>query len=559
MECLNPELPKLDLSGKWENNNMSGSGMFHLGHIINIYPSNEDKECIRHLRTTDPRDDKKRIEETKGGLLEDSYRWILENSDFQRWRNNQQSRLLWIKGDPGKGKTMLLCGIVNELTKSMAETDLLSYFFCQASDSRINNATAVLRGLVYLLVLQQPLLISHIRKKYDHAGEALFKDANAWVALSDIFTNILQDPSLNSTCLIIDALDECVAEMPELLDFIVQQSSISSRVKWIVSSRNWPVIEEELEQAGNKVRLCLERNPESVSSAVCIYIQHKVTQLAQKRRYNSKTKDAVLDHLSSNANDTFLWVALVCQNLKKVSRQNVLASLNKFPPGLDSLYERMVEQICNSDDADLCKRILAAISTVYRPVTVQELASLVELLEDMADDTESLQEQIGLCGSFLTIRDDTVYFVHQSAKDFLFTKAFDTVFPSGKEKVHHTIFSKSLQVMSRTLQRDVYSLGSLGYPAELVTRPDPDPLAASRYSCIYWVDHLHDWKSNSFANDANDRIDSQDKEDIENFIKTKYIYWLEALSLYRSMSEGVLAIAKLNALAQVTTKVQRCI
>jgi hypothetical protein len=55
---------------------------------------NKDQECIQHLRLTDPRDDKKRIEETKGGLLEDSYRWILENSDFQQWRNDQQSRLL---------------------------------------------------------------------------------------------------------------------------------------------------------------------------------------------------------------------------------------------------------------------------------------------------------------------------------------------------------------------------------------------------------------------------------------------------------------------------------
>src|SRR6266480_1611240 len=176
----------------------------------------EDMECVQHLRLTDPRDDKKRIEETKGGLLEDSYRWILENSDFQRWRNDSRSRLLWIKGDPGKGKTMLLCRIVNELKKSMAETDLLSYFFCQATDLRINNATAVLRGLVYLLVDQQPSLISHIRKKHDHAGKTFFEDANAWVALSEIFTNILQDPSLNSTYLIIDALDECVADLPKL-------------------------------------------------------------------------------------------------------------------------------------------------------------------------------------------------------------------------------------------------------------------------------------------------------------------------------------------------------
>src|SRR5438045_6371557 len=62
----------------------------------------EDQECIQHLRLTDPHDDKRCIEETKGGLLEDSYNWILENSEFQQWRNYQQSRLLWIKGDPGK-------------------------------------------------------------------------------------------------------------------------------------------------------------------------------------------------------------------------------------------------------------------------------------------------------------------------------------------------------------------------------------------------------------------------------------------------------------------------
>jgi hypothetical protein len=62
--------------------------------------------------------------------------------------------------------------------------------------------------------------------------------------LSEIFTNILQDPTLDSTYLVIDALDECVKDMPKLLDFIVQKSSVSPSVKWIVSSRSWPDIEE---------------------------------------------------------------------------------------------------------------------------------------------------------------------------------------------------------------------------------------------------------------------------------------------------------------------------
>ena len=509
-------------------------------HAVNRLRKEIDdaSKCLRDLYVTDPRADKIRIEETKGGLIPDSYNWILENGDFKHWRNDQQSHLLWIKGDPGKGKTMLLCGIVDELKRSIANTHLLSFFYCQATDSRINNATAVLRGLLYLLIDQQPSLISHIQK-HDHAGETLFKDANAWIALSDIFTNVLQDPSLKSTYLIIDALDECTVGLPKLLDFIIQKSSLCPHVKWLVSSRNWPPIEERLDKAGSKVRLCLELNAESVSAAVSIYIRHKVRQLAQEKKYDDKTRHAVLDHLFSNANDTFLWVALVCQNLENIPRGRTRARLNSFPPGLDSLYERMMKQICESEDSELCKRILASIATVYEPITLTELTSLVEMLEESSDDVESLQEIIGLCGSFLIVRKDTIYFVHQSAKDYLLAKASVEIFPSGKGETHYEIFSRSLEVMSRTLRRDIYSLGSFGYPIELVKQPDPDPLMASRYSCIYWVDHLCDC---NFGCHADQRVDL-----VDVFVKKKFLYWLEALSLCRSVPKGVLMMAKLEA------------
>lgn len=66
----------------------------------------------------------------------------------------------------------------------------------------------------------------------------------------------------------------------------------------------------------------------------------------------------------------------------------------------------MMKQIGNSDDADLCKRIVASIAIVYRPITLKELTSLVEMPEDMADDLGALREIISLCGSFLTIRED---------------------------------------------------------------------------------------------------------------------------------------------------------
>ncbi|KAL2141950.1 hypothetical protein VTI28DRAFT_1785 [Corynascus sepedonium] len=456
-----------------------------------------DARCLADLRCTDPRDDKKRIEDEKGGLLRDSYRWVLDNTEFQRWREDKDSRLLWIKGDPGKGKTMLLCGIIEEL-KKFAPSDLLSFFFCQATDSRINSATAVLRGLIYLVISQQPTLIYHVRKKYDHAGKTLFEDTNAWVALLEIFTNILQDPNLKPTYFIIDALDECVTDRPRLLNMIVQESSVSSRVKWIVSSRNWLDIEEQLETAAQKARLSLELNADSVAAAVTIYIQHQVDQLARKKHYDTATRDTIQDYLSSHANDTFLWVALVCRALanSKVRKRHSLAKLRTFPAGLDALYLQMLEHISHSEVAELCKHILAVVTRVHRPSSLQELSSLVDVPDDISNDLESLEEIIGLCGSFLTIRNRIVYFVHQSAKDFLLGKATDT--PS-------------------VLRRDMYSLGAPGLSIDSIQVPDPDPLAA-------------------------------DQGVVYTFLKTKYLYWLEALSLLRAMSEAVTAIRQLEGL-----------
>ena len=508
----------------------------------------KQERCIQDIRSTDPRDDKKRIEDTKGGLLKDLYCWVLDNANFRQWHSDPQSRLLWIKGDPGKGKTMLLCGIIDELQKTAAaRTACVSYFFCQATDSRINSATAVLRGLLYMLVSQQPALISHVRKKHDHAGKSIFEDANAWVTLTDIFAGVLQDPSLSAACLIVDALDECVTDLPKLLDFVAKQSSASSRVKWIVSSRNWPGIEEQLEQAGHKVRLSLELNAASVSAAVSVFIEQKVSQLAQHKKYDKQTRDAVLKRLTSSANNTFLWVALVCQDLRATARRNVLKKLTSFPPGLDALYGRMMQQISQSDDAGLCRQLLALIALVYRPITLLELVALAEQLEDIADESE-LREIIGLCGSFLTLQGETVYFVHQSAKDFLITKAVGEVFPSGTEAVHHAIFARSLKAMSKTLQRDMYGLQEFGCLIEDVEQPDPDPLAESRYLCIHWVDHLCDSNPMSSAAYASCLWEGGV---VHVFLKEKYLYWLEALSLCRSMPDGLLSIAKLQSRVQV--------
>ncbi|KAF3152699.1 hypothetical protein TWF569_002998 [Orbilia oligospora] len=528
----------------------SGSGTITVGGNLNIgneFDRTQNAHCLADLRVTDPCDDKTRIESMKGGLLADSYSWICEHADFKRWRDDEDSRLLWIKGDPGKGKTMLLCGIVNELEKmrkssSMHDIENISFFFCRATEEHINNATAVLRGLIWLLVAkQQTELISYVREEYDRAGRELFKGVNTWFTLSSIFTKILKDRSLKRTYLIIDALDECTTDLSQLLEFIVLNSSqdSSSRVKWVISSRNWPTIEKDLSDATDKVRLCLELNQESISEAVEIYIRSKVDELAKRNGYqNDKdTKECIRSYLSSNANGTFLWVSLVCKKLYKISRRNVRKhlTLEEFPPGLDEFYSRMIQNLNDLEDSELCKNVLAVLCIVHRPITLKELETLVDV-SGVSDDDE-LREIIESCGgSFLTLQGNIISFVHQSAKDYLMKEeSIKIIFPEGRiENQQETLVLQSLMAMSNVLRRDTYNLQDLGRSIEDIERIISDPLEAIRYACTYWVDHLCEVKCGD--DDGNGELDIlSDGGEVHQFLTEHFLHWLEALSLMKSI------------------------
>jgi hypothetical protein len=507
------------------------------------------KRCIQDLHSTDPRNDKQRIEDTKGGLLADTYRWVLDNTTFQQWRQEPNSRLLWVKGDPGKGKTMLLCGLVNELQSSVPRTELLSYFFCQATDSRINSATGVLRGLLYMLVDQQPSLTLHIRRKYDHAGKALFKDANAWVALSEIFTSMTQDKGLKTTYLVVDALDECVEDLPKLLDLIVRTSTLSLRVKWLLSSRNENHIEEKLKSVRDEAKLSLElrQNAEQVARSVDAYIEHRLSCLESLGEANLRKQ--VRDELHRKANGTFLWVALVMQELEKPESWDPLAVVEEAPAGLHQLYDRMMEQIhrLSARNVDICQSLLCTTAVAYRPLYLAEIGSLCRSSGQATIVAETVRKIVAMCGSFLTVRNGQVYLVHQSAKDYLSDKMRATALPS-QSKMHKTLFAQSIKLLSGNLNRDMYDLVEPGFSIDEIQTPDPDPLATARYSCIYWVDHLCESKPELLASSISD---PQVLGAVDKFLREKYLYWLEGLSLCKSVGKGVVSVERLWSMVQV--------
>lgn len=173
--------------------------------------------------------------------------------------------MLWVKRDPGKGKSMLLCGITNELERA-SNGRPLAEFFCRTADARINTGTAVLLGLMYFLVDLRPHLIRHLRQVEQRKGGP-FHISDFWIA-PEITLDMLRDPELGSSLLLVDALDKCQTERDFLLNSISKAMSTCPQVKWIVSGRSLPDIGEWLRTAEQATRPSLEMDEVSVSAAV---------------------------------------------------------------------------------------------------------------------------------------------------------------------------------------------------------------------------------------------------------------------------------------------------
>ncbi|KAI2834289.1 hypothetical protein CBS11350_10822 [Aspergillus niger] len=540
------------MSQRWDNHevNVQFQGTAtNPTFIQNVTDGHSRDRCLDYFAVTDPRVVKRRIHQTRGDALKKSYNWILRHSQFQHWRNNNKSQVLWIKGDPGKGKTMLLCGIIDELGPTTQLEDpkakaFLSFFFCQATDPKLSNAHAVLRGLIYMLVDVQPSFLPHVRKRFKDTGEPHFGDAESWAALCDIFLNILRDASSYKICIVVDALDECVQNQDKLLRFILNETKDFPRVKWIISSRNHVEQRTRLLDSQSILSLELQKNAEFVSVAIADYISDRISKL-EFLQNDDALQEYVQRVLQRKAEGTFLWVALVVQELEHVDRWEIRQVVNDVPKGLDELYQRMINQMKANKDMECCQLILSAIALAYRPLQLLELGVVSGLPAEIAGDPYNIETMIKRSGSFLTIRDSTIYFVHQSAKDFLIKQAVLSIFPSGFPTAHHRMFMQSLRALSDTLRRNIYGL-NLDKPditaSEIATCQqdrDHDPLVNLRYSCAYWLDHYLEGISES-----TNKTERPGTEDISHFFRKHLLHWLESLGLIGEVQHGILSLKR---------------
>ncbi|KIM97029.1 hypothetical protein OIDMADRAFT_105875 [Oidiodendron maius Zn] len=521
-------------------NNSPGQQFIGTNHIG--MPSNKsvtvddiDRSCLFSLRCPDTLVVKNRLKENKGKLLHTAIEWILQDPQYISWKDGDDVCLLWVKGGAGKGKTMISIGLIDQLSLLHDASTVVTYFFCQNADYELNTLEAIIKGLILQLVNQRKELKESLRCRWDTVNERFREDITSWRTLWDILLEMLEHCKCQRVYVIIDALDECQDDgMADLLKRLVRTGlHHPSKIKWLLTSRPLDSAERELLAGSDQVLVSLELNSKHISEAIKTYIAFKMDELDRHCNYGETLRQKIQTELTEKAEDTYLWVSLVCKRLENVHRDEALTVIQDLPPGLHPLYNWVLNRLSEGELAVVkgCIRLLKVMMLAYRPLNIEEVGSVIGL----SDEWVSFKALVNRCASFIQMRHTDIGFVHQSARDYLAGKNGQSILDSYENYGHGEIALSCLSYLSQRLKVNLVDLPRPDSTRELMK--NNELVASMEYAATFWVQHLDSAKRTTLVQNA-----LAEQGEVGTFLCTKLLMWLECLSLLEKLPRAVEAL-----------------
>ena len=367
--------------------------------------------------------------------------WFFQDDRFLSWRDSKHSRLLWVSAGPGCGKSVLSRSLIDErrVTTNALNSTVCYFFFKDGQEQRMSGANA-LSAILHQL-FENTGLISYALSSAKSYGKKL---RDNFSELWGILMRCAEDSEAGDIICVLDALDECEENSRyQLLEKLVSFSRVETqqspcKLRFLVTSRPYDDLEwrfQEISTFSTYLRLDGDEKSRIIGEEINLVIDHEMPRIA--KGFSVQHGERISKRLKEMDNRNYLWLFLtlgiITASRSKYSKMSSIDSLlSSLPSKISDAFEEILSR---SSDEATARVLLQLIIAATRPLSLQEINIALTLATQKAKykSHEALNEDLwppqdfksivrNMCGLFVSVHDEKVSLIHQTARVFLVRK-----------------------------------------------------------------------------------------------------------------------------------------
>jgi len=453
-----------------------------------------------------------------------------------------------LNGLAGTGKSTIAKTTAERL---FADDRLGASFFCSRDFQDRRNLELIFPTLAIQLARKytkfRSILVPLIQADPEIAHESLYNQ------MEKLIVQPLKESSI-STVIVIDALDECEDEEPAsaILSVLGRLASGIPQVKFFLTGRPEPQISKgfrlPLVAKITDIFLLHEVKLSQVDSDIQLFFTSSFLELVS---YTDGLDDwptrGQLGHLCKRAAGLFVYAAatvkFISDNKKNPKeRLDVLLQSKKIGAregkSLDSLYTSILQEAFGNDLEDDPKihSVLGAVILAINPLSPSTIALLLCFhVDDVFPFLSSVNSLLILQGVNHPVRP-----FHKSFPDFITdpTRCTNQRFHISPPDHHLELLVACLNLMNQRLEKNMCQLPDAvanSDVGDLKERIEKHIDPALQYACLSWHIHLVDA-------DTKPAHAPTITPTLHKFLETKFLFWLEVLSILGTARNAVDAL-----------------
>ncbi|QKX60474.1 uncharacterized protein TRUGW13939_07619 [Talaromyces rugulosus] len=478
---------------------------------------------------------------------------------IEKWANSSdERRIYWLKGMAGIGKSTIALTVARKYAG--LERLGASFFFSRGGGDLASSrkfAATIAAQLADAIPGLQRLIEDAITSNSRIRSLGLYGQWEKLVLepLSQLGKNVCLLPVV----VVIDALDECDNEddVSLLIQCLAAATAVESlQLRVFVTSRPEQPINlgfDSISSGLHRDYILHDIEQSIVDQDLVLFYKDRLSHTAKKFGLGNRIlSDETIQILVRKSNGLFIHAATVCRFIEEGGqlageRLSLVIAAGSTPSKpekeLDQIYTTVLihslpMQLEPEEVAEmqaLFRRIVGSIIVLSEAMTPTDLAAMLGERKDVILSTiHGLHSLLDVPGETKPIR-----LLHPSLRDFLLdpVRCQSEKFFVNDETIHSHLFSCCLRLMKNLLKKNICKMEQPGIrtreiPKATVKQCISLPL---QYACRYWIYHLRQ-----------SGVDPNDSTEIMDFFQTRFLYWLETLSLIGRLSEGITMIRLLE-------------